>query len=145
MFYHSVWLGFELFGLRVQVHSIGYNIYSLTKDMTITIVIINPRQEMGWSVDDVMPRRDGLRIWKILKKIQLRSDHGVEKLGSYQAVERGTRSRSKASLASLQGGASVGTPWLPEEDMGRSPLSEHMSLYTSLTHHRNINPFENKV
>ena len=27
----------------------------------------------GWSVDDVMPRRDGLRIWKILKKIQLSS------------------------------------------------------------------------
>ena len=49
--------------------------------MTITIVIINPRQEMGWSVDDVMPRRDGLRIWKILKKIQLSSDHGVEKWG----------------------------------------------------------------
>ena len=28
-----------------------------------------------------MPRRDGQRIWKILKKIQLSSDHGVEKLG----------------------------------------------------------------
>ena len=48
--------------------------------MTITIVIINPRQEMCWSVDDVMPRRDGLRIRKILKKIQLRPDNGVEKL-----------------------------------------------------------------
>ena len=55
--------------------------------MTITIVIINPRQEMGWSVDDVMPRRDRLRIWKILKKIQLSSDHGVEKLGSDNDVE----------------------------------------------------------
>ena len=41
-------------------------------------------------------------------------------------VEQGTRSRSEASLTSLQGGASVGTPWLPEEDMGRSPLSEYM-------------------
>ena len=38
-------------------------------------------------MDNVMPRRDGLRIWKILKKIQLSSDHGVEKLGSEQAVE----------------------------------------------------------
>ena len=27
-----------------------------------------------------MPRRDGQRIWKILKKIYLSSDHGVEKL-----------------------------------------------------------------
>ena len=42
---------------------------------------------MCWSVDDVMPRRDGLRIWKILKKIQLRSDYGVEKLGSDHGVE----------------------------------------------------------
>ena len=37
---------------------------------------------MGWSVGDVLPRRDGLSIWKILKKIQLRSDHGVKMLGS---------------------------------------------------------------
>ena len=37
-------------------------------------------------------------------------------------------------------------PWPLEEDMGRrSPLSEYMSLHPSLTHHRNINPFENKV
>ena len=39
-------------------------------------------------MDDVMPRRDGLRIWKILKKIQLSSNHDVEKLGSDQAVEK---------------------------------------------------------
>ena len=62
------------------------------------------------------------------------------------AVERGTRSRSEASLTSLQRGARVGIPWLLEEHMGRkSPLSEYMSLHPSLTHHRNINPFENKV
>ena len=41
--------------------------------------------------------------------------------------------------------ASVGTPWFLEEDIGRSPLSDYMSLHPSLTHHRNINPFENKV
>ena len=35
---------------------------------------------MCWSVDDVKPGRDGQRIWKILKKIQLSSDHAV-KLG----------------------------------------------------------------
>ena len=45
------------------------------------------------------------------------------------AVERGTHSRPEASLTSLQGGASVGTSWLREEDMGRrSPLSEYMSI-----------------
>ena len=62
------------------------------------------------------------------------------------AVERGTRSRSEASLTSLQGGAIVGTLWLLEEDMGRrSTLSEYMSLHPSLTNHRNVNPLENKV
>ena len=35
-----------------------------------------------------MPRRDGLRIWKILKEIQLRSDHGIEKLRSDHGVEK---------------------------------------------------------
>ena len=51
------------------------------------------------------------------------------------AVERGTHSRSEVSLTSLQGGASVGTPWLPEGDMGRrSPLSEYVCLSTHLSH-----------
>ncbi len=36
---------------------------------------------------DVLPRRDGQRIWKILKKIQLRTDHGVEKLRPDHGVE----------------------------------------------------------
>ena len=37
-------------------------------------------------------------------------------------------------------------PWLLEEDMARkSSLSVYISLYPSLTHHGNINPFENKV
>ena len=40
--------------------------------MTITIVIDKtPERNWDFKVDDVMPRRDGLRIWKILKKIQL--------------------------------------------------------------------------
>ena len=43
-------------------------------------------------------------------------------------------------------GASVCTPWPLKEDMGRKgPFSEYMSLHPSLKHHRNINPFENKV
>ena len=35
-----------------------------------------------------MPRRDGLRIWKILKKIQLKSNHGEEKLRPDHGVEK---------------------------------------------------------
>ena len=51
----------------------------------------------------------------------------------------------RLSLTSLQGGASIVNPWLLEEDMERSPPSEYMALHPSITHHRNINPFENKV
>ena len=47
IFYHSVWLGFDIFGLRVQGHSIGYSLRYRAKDITITIVIINPRKKMG--------------------------------------------------------------------------------------------------
>ena len=45
-------------------------------------------------------------------------------------VEQGTANQR---CHGLQGGASVGTPWLPEEDMGRSPLSEYicLSIYLS--------------
>ena len=63
LYYHSVW--FELFGLRVQVHSIRYSLRSRAKDMTITIVIIKPQtgngagvwmtscaEEMGWEFED---------------------------------------------------------------------------------------------
>ena len=38
----------------------------------------------------------------------------------------------RSSLTSLQGDASIGTRWLPEEDSRRNPLSEYMSLYLSL-------------
>ena len=70
IFYHSVWLGFELFGLRVQVCSQlvqfmlarkGYDNHHCHKKTL--------NRKWGRSVDDVIPRRDGLRIWKILKKI----------------------------------------------------------------------------
>ena len=77
-------LGFELFGLRVQVCSQLVQFTLVRKGYDN-----HPRQEMGLGVDDVMPRRDGLRIWKILKKSpQLSSDYGVEKLGSDNDVEK---------------------------------------------------------
>ena len=56
--------------------------------------------------------------------------------------ERGTFSWLEASLTSLQVGARFGTPWLLEEDMGRSPLSEIcLSIYLS-THN---GPLEDKM
>ena len=76
IFYHSVCLGFELFGLRAQVHSIGYTIRSCAKDLTITFVIIKQDRKRGWGVGDVMPRRDGLRIWGFQKSRHLRVDIG---------------------------------------------------------------------
>ena len=89
IFYHLVWLDLELFGLRVQVcrqlvqftlaHKGDDNHHCYNKPL---------HRKWDWSVDDVMPGREGLRIWKILKKIQLSSDHGVEKLGSDPDVEK---------------------------------------------------------
>ena len=62
------------------------------------------------------------------------------------AVERWTCCRLEASLTSLQGGASVGTLWLLEEDMGRrTPLSEYMSLHLSLYKQQTVSPLENKM
>ena len=91
------------------MHTIGYNLRSRAKDMTITIVIINPRKR-AWSVNDVMPGSDGPENLKILKKsqmgstldhegrqlgylpqwqtVEVESDHGVEKLGSDNDVEK---------------------------------------------------------
>ena len=63
--------------------------------------------------------------------------------------QRSSRTRDTQQIRGVSDkhakGASVGTPWLLVEDMRRSPLSEYMSLHPSLTHHRNISPFENKV
>ena len=47
-------------------------------------------------------------------------------------VERRTRSRSEASLTiRLASSTSVGTPWLPEEDMGQEEVS-YLSIYLSI-------------
>ena len=68
-----------------------------------------------------------------------------------QSAENCSRARdtqpTRGVSDELARGASVDTPWLLEEDMGRrrSPFFEYMSLHPSLTHHRNINLFENKV
>ena len=103
----------------------------------VTFWLVNRRARSGHSGrTSVYPEGDHMMrtTWWDLSRVQR------------IAVERGTRSRPDASLTSFQGSASVGTPWFLEEDMGRrSPLSEYMSLHPSLTHHRNINPFDNKV
>ena len=60
IFYHSVWLGFKLFGLRVQVYSQlvqfklvrkGYDNHHCHNKP--------PDRKWVWNVDDVMPGRDG--------------------------------------------------------------------------------------
>ena len=50
IFNHSVWLGFELFGLRVQVHSQLVQLRSRSKDMTITICHNKPPTGNGAGV-----------------------------------------------------------------------------------------------
>ena len=86
IFYHSVSLGFELFGLRVPVYSQlvqftlahkGYDNHHCHNKP--------PDRKRGWSVDNVKPRRYGLRI---LKRWEWRLDHGVEKLSSLPLEHR---------------------------------------------------------
>ena len=82
IFYHSVWLRVPVCCQLVQfmlVHK-GYDNHHCHNKP--------PDRKWSWSVDNVMPKRDGLRTWKILKKIQLSSDHGVEKLVSDPALEK---------------------------------------------------------
>ena len=60
IFYHSVWEGFESFGAVLR---------SCSKDVTITICHSKPSErKWGWSVDDVMPRRDNSENLRILKR-----------------------------------------------------------------------------
>ena len=69
-----------------------------------------------------MPRRDGLRIWKILKKIQLRSDHGVEKLGSDHSVEKWGSDQAFEDLRLGHAGRQLSfCHW--EKEVGALPLS----------------------
>ena len=71
IFDHSIWLGFELFGSRVHVHSHWVHfLCSCAKDMTITIVIINPQTGTGaglWmtSCSEEMVQR----IWRFWKDV----------------------------------------------------------------------------
>ena len=77
IFYHSVWLGFELFGSSCRSTYSEYSSHSCAEDMTITIVIIKtPDRKWFWDGNDVMPGSDGLRIWWFWKRRLLRSDSG---------------------------------------------------------------------
>ena len=48
----------------------------------------------------------------------------------FRQWSEGHAADQRSSLTSLPGGASIGTPWLPEEDMVRRPLSTHLSRNT---------------
>ena len=70
VFYHSVWLGFELFGSSCRCTHIEYSSRSRAEDMTIRNVIIKtPDRKWDWSVNDVMSWSDGLRIWWFWKRV----------------------------------------------------------------------------
>ena len=77
IFYHSVWLGFELFGLRAQVYSKLVQFTLVRKECDNHHCHYKPpERKWDWSVDDVMPGRDGPENLRILKKSQLRLNHG---------------------------------------------------------------------
>ena len=65
IFYHSVWLGFELFGLRVQVHSHWVQFYTRAQRIWQSLfVIINPLTGNGAGVwMTLCPEEMVLRIW----------------------------------------------------------------------------------
>ena len=66
MSYHSVWLGFELFGSYCRCTDIEYNSHSHAEDMTITNVMIKtPDTKWDWGVNDVMHGSVGLGILEI--------------------------------------------------------------------------------
>ena len=77
MFYHSVWLGFELFLLRIQAFR------QLVQFTLVRKIYDNhhchnnpPDRKWVWSLYDVMPGRDGPENSRILKKSQLKVDIG---------------------------------------------------------------------
>ena len=74
IFYHSVWLGFELFRLRAQVYSQSVQ-FTLANKGYDNHHCHNkpPDRKWGWCVDDVMTGRDGPENLRILKKSHLRS------------------------------------------------------------------------
>ena len=64
IFYHSVWLGFELFGLRAQMQS-----ELMRKEYANQHCHNKPLdRKCDWSVEDVMQGRDGPENLRILKK-----------------------------------------------------------------------------
>ena len=69
IFYYSVWLGFELFGLRVQVYS-QLEQFTLARKGYDNDHCHNklPGRKWGWRMDDIMPGIDGPENLRILKK-----------------------------------------------------------------------------
>ena len=72
IFYHSVWLGFELFRLKGQVHRQLMQ-FTDAREGYDNHHCHNKPPDRKWvcSVDGVMPGRDGPENLRILKKSQL--------------------------------------------------------------------------
>ena len=71
IFYHSVWLGFEPFGLRVQMHSHWVQMYAFVQRIWLSpFVIINLQTGNGaglWMTS--CPEEIVLRIWRFWKNV----------------------------------------------------------------------------
>ena len=92
-------------------------------------------------------RNQGTRVQLVCNRKGSRDENHTVRFRQSAENHRQARDTQpiRGLLTSLQGGASVGAPWFPEEDMRGSPLSEYMPHYPSLTDHRNTNPLENKM
>ena len=99
-------LSFSLVGLwtiRVKkspgIESIVYSLTLARKGYDNHPCHNKPQREMGWSVDDIMPRRDGLRILRILRNTAVESWHWTMKEDSWVLCHWG---RQLGSLPLMQ-------------------------------------------
>ena len=76
IFYHSVWLVFELIGSYFRCTAIGYSLHSHAEDMTITIVVINPRKERRLVCEWHHAQKRWVENLGILKKTSVGVDFG---------------------------------------------------------------------
>ena len=139
IFYYSVWLGFKLFGLRVQMCSQlvqftltckGYNNHHChNKPQTENgagVWTTSCLEEMGWEFG---------RFWK---KIQLRSDHGIEKLKCDHGVEKLGSDYAVEDLRLDHAGRQLGLP-LGHRELSSLPLQRRLcfsKMNWDLKHHK---------
>ena len=138
--YHSVWLGFELFGLRVQVYS-QLVLFTLARKGYDNNLCHNkpPERKWGWSMEDVILGRDGSENLRILKLVIRTWRHRVEfstvqsQIESYQRLKKWYLMPLYLSLSIKMYGSRVN--WInPWKGVAPSPTPRYSSqLYFLLT------------